>query len=108
MKRTILFAVALAVVGFGAACSANANPWVQHHPRRAEVNHRLNNQFHRIRTERREGELNGRQAAYLHTEDRGIRAQERFDASRDRGHITWGEQARLNHEENWVSRQIGY
>jgi hypothetical protein len=106
MKRTILFAVALAVAGLGMASSADAN-WRTQHPRRAEVNGRLANQSRRIHTERREGELTASQARYLHTEDRGIRAQERFDASRDRGHITRAEQARLNHEANQVSRQIG-
>jgi hypothetical protein len=108
MKRTILFAMAFAVAGLGAANAANATPWASHHPRRAEVNGRLNNQFRRIRTERRDGELTGRRAAYLHAEDRGIRAQERFDASRDGGHITRAEQAQMNHEENRTSRQINY
>jgi hypothetical protein len=107
MKRTFLFAMALAVAGLGVAGNADAAGWDRHHPRRAEVNTRLNRQAHRINVERREGELTGRQAAYLHAEDRGIRAQERFDASRDGGHITRGEQARLNHQENGVSRQIG-
>ncbi len=106
MKRTILFALALATAGLGVSTSADA-AWWRHHPRRAEVNARLARQDHRINVERREGEITGRQAAYLHAEDRGIRAQERFDASRDGGHITRGEQARLNHEENQVSRQIG-
>jgi hypothetical protein len=107
MNRTFLFAMTLAVTGLGLATSADAADWRWHHPRRVEVNHRLNHQAHRINVERREGELSARQAAYLHTEDRGIRAQERFDASREGGHITRGQQARLNHEENQVSRQIG-
>jgi len=108
MKRTFLFAMALAVAGLGVAGTANAADWRYHHPRRAEVNARLNHQAHRINVERREGELTGRQAAYLHAEDRGIRAQERFDASRHGGHITRGEQMRINHEENGVSNQIGH
>ena len=61
----------------------------------------------RIATERREGELSRGQARELRTEDRGIRAEERFDASKDRSHITRGEQRRLNRQENGVSRQIG-
>ncbi|HWX88770.1 MAG TPA: hypothetical protein VNY75_00580 [Rhizomicrobium sp.] len=107
MKRAILVAFVLAAAGIGAASSADAAGWRAHHPRRAEVNMRLNNQNHRIAVERREGELTRAQAADLHVEDRGIRAQERFDASRNGGHITRAQQARLNHEENQVSRQIG-
>jgi hypothetical protein len=106
MKRTILFAAAMAVAGLGIATNADAAGWGWHHPRRAEVNHRLNHQFHRIAMERRDGEITGRQAAYLHAEDRGIRGHERFDASRDGGHITRWDQHRLNREENGVNRQI--
>jgi hypothetical protein len=103
----MLFAMAMAVAGLGIATNADAAGWRWHHPRRAEVNHRLNHQFHRINLERRDGQITTRQAAYLHAEDRGIRAQERFDASRDDGHVTRGEQHQLNHEENGVSHQIG-
>ena len=107
MKRSIIFALSLAFAGTIAAGSANAAWWSDNHPRRAEVNTRLARQSHRIAEERHEGELTARQARYLHAEDHGIRAQERFYASRDGGHITRGEQARLNHEENMTSRQIG-
>src|SRR5215469_10536402 len=106
MKRTILIAMTLALTGAAFVSSADAN-WRTSHPRRAEVNARLNNQARRIHTERKEGELTAAQARDLHTEDRGIRAQERFDASHDGGHITRAEKVRLNHEENHVSRQIG-
>jgi len=98
--------LAIALAGAGGA-SATAT-WGRHHPRRVEVNHRLAVQDRRIHSERREGEITGRQAAALHAEDRGIRGQERFDASRDHGHLTRAEQRRLNHEENGVSRQIGH
>jgi len=106
MKHKILFALSLALAGTVVATSADA-AWATHHPRRAEVNARLAHQYHRVMMERRKGELTGRQAHFLHAEDRGIRAQERFYASRDDGHITHAEQVRLNHEENAVSHQIG-
>jgi hypothetical protein len=106
MKRTILFAVALATAGLGMATSADAG-WRAQHPRRAEVNARLNNQAHRIHVEHKEGEITAAQAHDLHAEDRGIRGQERFDASHDSGHITRTEQTQLNREENQVSGQIG-
>lgn len=106
------FELALAAVGaltlLTAATGASAQtPWQHHHPRRVEVNHRLANQNRRIHTERREGEITGRQARDLHMEDRGIRGQERMFASRHHGHLTKAEQHRLNREENGVSKQIG-
>jgi hypothetical protein len=107
MKRKILVAMTLALTSAAFVSSANAD-WRTSHPRRAEVNGRLNNQARRIHQERKEGELTGAQAADLHAEDRGIRAQERFDASQNGGHITKAEQVQLNHEENGVSRQIGH
>ena len=106
MKRAILFVASLAFAGTGMATAADAS-WRTAHPRRAEVNARLANQDRRIHEERREGEITAAQAHDLHAEDRGIRAQERYDASLHNGHITRAEQSRLNHEENQVSRQIG-
>ena len=107
MKRSILIAMTLALTGAAFVTSADAG-WRANHPRRAEVNGRLNNQARRIHQERKEGEITGAQAADLHAEDRGIRAQERFDASQNGGHITKSEQLQLNHEENGVSHQIGH
>lgn len=107
IKSLITAGFALVLTAGVASAAMAETPWQAHHPRRVEVNHRLDHQFRRIRAERREGELTRSQARYLHTEDRGIRAQERFDASRNHGHLTRGEQRRLNREENGVSRQIG-
>lgn len=101
---TVTLGLALSIAGLSTVSAAT---WGQKHPRRTEVNGRLANQDRRIHTERKEGELTAAQARDLHAEDRGIRAQERFDASHDGGHITKAEQAQLNHEENGVSRQIG-
>jgi hypothetical protein len=107
-KKTALMVVVATALGLGTAASASADTvWQRHHPRREEVNNRLNNLNHRINTERREGEISATQARYLHTEDRTIRGQERFDAHFDNGHITKAEQRALNQDENGVSRQIG-
>ena len=106
IKTTAIILGAIATLG--AAGAASANPWQAHHPRRVEVNHRLNHIDHRIAVERREGELSRGQARDLRREDAGIRAQERFDASRDRSHITRGEDRRLNREEDRLSRQVGH
>ena len=103
--KGLLITAALAVTT-GAATTASAGRWQNHHPRRAEVNGRLDNQNRRIREDRRDGEITGAQARDLHAEDHGIRGQERYDASKNGGHITKAEQHQLNQEENGVSSQI--
>ena len=105
-KIAVTSLLALSVAGLSTS-SASAMGWRANHPRRAEVNARLNHQDHRINVERREGDITAAQAHDLHAQDRGIRAQERFDASQDGGHITRGEQRSLNSQENTVSREIG-
>jgi hypothetical protein len=99
--------LALSVAVIGAATTASADPGQQDHPRRAEVNHRLNHLNHRIRHERREGELTAGEAHRLHHRVHQIRVEERRMARHHHGHITRGEQARLNHQENAVSQKVG-
>jgi hypothetical protein len=91
----------------GATQLANAETWNQAHPRRAEVNARLENQNHRINQERREGEITRGQARAIHAEDHAIRNEERLMARQNGGHITRTERRALNQQENAVSRQIG-
>jgi hypothetical protein len=76
------------------------------HPRRAEVNGRLNNQDRRINQEYRAGDISRSQANQLHHEDNQIAQEERDMVSQDSGHITRSEQTALNQQENAVSRQI--
>ena len=105
-KRALLIALFGAAGAIATAGAASANPWDLHHPRRAEVNHRLAVQDMRINRDYRDGRISLRQAHYLHAEDRMVRHQERFDARFDRGHITRADQRALNQDENGVSRQI--
>jgi hypothetical protein len=101
---TVAFA---ATILAGSAAPAFADtPWQEDHPRREEVNNRLNNQDHRINQERREGEIGRGEARQLHREDHRIRNEERRMAARDGGHITRADQHILNRQENRVSRQI--
>jgi hypothetical protein len=97
----------IAFLGISTSSFAQTGKWDENHPRRAEVNGRLNNQDRRIHEERREGEIGRGQAARLHREDHRIRNEERRMAARDNGHITRRDQARLNRQENRVSRRIG-
>lgn len=106
-RKTVLIGMIGVMMAGAAVTSASAEtPWQRHHPRRVEVNHRLANQNRRIHEERREGEITGAQAAQLHSEDRGIRNEERTMASHDGGHLTRADDRALNQQENAVSQQI--
>ena len=107
MRKSILFGVVAAVVMASSSAAMADTRWERHHPRRDQVNDRLERQNHRINHEYREGELTRGQARELHREDRAIRRQERFFAAHHNGHITRAERSVLNHEENGVSHQIG-
>jgi hypothetical protein len=107
VKITPVLAAIGVAISLGAAGAASATPWQAHHPRRVEVNHRLNNQFERIRQERKLGLISPAKAARLHAADYRIRTQERRFARHDGSHLTPAEQARLNHEQNRVSHRIG-
>jgi hypothetical protein len=106
--RKILVSALVAAFLAGSIGSAAAETqWEKDHPRRDQVNDRLENQNRRINTEVREGEITKRQAKKLHTEDHQIRQEERDMAAQNHGHITKVEQRVLNQQENQVSRQIG-
>ena len=106
--RTVLTIAAATFALSGLASNAMADTkWQKDHPRREQVNNRLNNQNKRIHQEVKEGELSKGQAAKLHREDHAIRGEERTMASTNGGHITKTEQKALNQQENQVSKQIG-
>lgn len=109
MNKSIVVLVAgLFVCSMSAfADDAGKGDWAQHHPRRAEVNKRLQNQNRRIHEEVKEGEMSKAEAAKLHKEDHQIRQEERTMASQNNGHITKAEQKALNQQENAVSKEIG-
>ncbi len=108
MARRIMVLGTVLALGFAAApLTANAETaWQKNHPRRAEVNRRLNNQRKRINQGVGNGRLTPQQAGQLHREDHQIRHEERSMASQDGGHITKQEQRTLNQQENKVSQQI--
>jgi hypothetical protein len=102
--KSIPVILALALVG--TAILAQETQWRQDHPRRAEVNKRLENQNKRIDNGVKNGTLTPGEAHKLHKEDRQIRKEEKLMASQNGGHITKQEQKTLNQQENKVSRQI--
>ena len=103
--RTLTLMLATAAIALSAS-AADAGPWAKSHPRRAEVNRRLENQNDRITAGRRDGQLTAAQARGLRANDRAFRGEERADARLDGGHITKADQRALNSQENANSRAI--
>ena len=103
---SLTFVSVIAATAVGSA-SATTGTWAQNHPRRVQVNSRLNSQDKRVHQERKEGEITKAQAANLHHQDHQIRKEERIMASQNGSHITKQEQRTLNQQENAVSRRIG-
>jgi hypothetical protein len=85
---------------------AAAKTWSQSHPRRDEVNDRLENQNQRIDQALKQGKISVGQAEALQDKDAFIRKEERFDARQNGSHITSAEQKALNQQENAVSGKI--
>jgi CRISPR/Cas system-associated endoribonuclease Cas2 len=96
----------IAVAGAAGRAGAEDPNWNKDHPRRSQVNHRLQNQDRRIQQDVNKGELTPGQAANLHHEDQQIRQEERNMAAQNGGHITKGEKKVLNQQENAVNKQI--
>ncbi len=107
--RTILMAsiVGMTLGALVTPALADETQWQKDHPRRTQVNGRLNNQNKRINNEEKSGQISKGQARQLHGEDHAIRQEERTMASTNGGHITKAEQKSLNQQENQVSQQIG-
>ena len=107
IAKITTLALSVAFIGISAANAIAETRWERNHPRRDQVNDRLENQNRRINQERREGEITRGQAQQLHQEDRAIRNEERTMSKFNNGHITPAEQKALNQQENAVSKQIG-
>ena len=107
ITKVAVLAVSIAFVGAQAVSAMAETTWERNHPRRDQVNDRIERQERRIAQERREGEITARQAQHLRNEDRQILREERIAASHDGGHITIAEQRALNQQIDRVSRQIG-
>ncbi len=99
MKKTILTTLIF-------LCSVGVSMAGEHHPRRAQVNHRLEKQNDRIDHKVADGQMSKKEAHKLRKNDHKIRHEERDMASQNNGHITKQEQKTLNQQENQNSRKI--
>ncbi len=76
------------------------------HPRVNEVNQRLSNQQSRTQNGVADGQIGAKQAAHDEKQDANIAQRESADQAKHGGHLTTGEQKRLNKSENHDSRRI--
>ena len=97
------FIVALGLISASGFAQSNFDAT---HPRRAEVNSRLNNQNARVDNKVADGKMSPAEGAKIHAQDHAIRKEERRDAAANGGHLTKAEQVHINHQENHVSREI--
>ena len=104
-SRLAVIVVSLGVVAASIQIAA-AKTWQQTHPRRDEVNDRLEVQNWRINQALKQGKISVGRADALHDKDEFIRKEERFDAHQDGSHITPAEQKALNQQESSVSGKI--
>lgn len=79
---------------------------VPDHPRVNEVDQRLENQQSRIDQGLANGTMSGKQAARDESHDANIARRESIDEAKHGGHLTKGEQNRLNHSLNKNSGRI--
>lgn len=99
----------LGLVAFSALVSGTVmaqDTSVPGHPRVNEVNQRLSNQQNRIQNGEANGTINGKQAARDEKQDANIAQRESADEAKHNGHLTKGEDKRLNKSENRDSRRI--
>jgi len=105
--KAVVLTALVAVFASAAGSAMAETTWQKNHPRRTEVNDRLQNQNKRIHNQVKDGDLNKAQAKTLHKDDHAIRQEERDMAKQNGGHITKSEKTVLNQQENGVSKQIG-
>lgn len=104
IKSKSLILIGLCSTALGA--SVGMAQTVPDHPRVNEVNQRLDNQQARINQGVANGTMTGKQAARDEAHDANIAKRESVDEAKHNGHLTKGEQNRLNRSENKNSRRI--
>lgn len=105
-RKTLIFAAAAAMFAGVVGTASAETTWQKHHPRRAQVNHRLANQHRRIHNDVKNGTMTHGQAAAARKDDREVRQEQRDMARQNGGHITKSEQRVLNQQENGISHEI--
>jgi hypothetical protein len=103
---TTKYLSAAAICCFSLGASLASAQTVPDHPRVNEVNQRLDNQQARINQGLAGGTMTNKEAARDEKHDANIAKRESVDEAKHNGHLTKGEQNRLNRSENRNSRRI--
>lgn len=92
----------------GTAPTSHGGPGVYDpgHPRVNEVDGRAERANDAIKNGEQNGTLTPHQAGHLARDERAITQQEQRDMAKNGGHLTQGEQKRLNRAQNVVNHQI--
>ena len=110
MNKIVFGVVGVLALSAPAFAKGKGNPtgekMEKNHPRREQVNERVDNQRERINEGEKSGKLTPEQAAQLKANDRAIKEQEHAEVKANGGHLTKGEQKQLNQEENANSKMI--
>jgi hypothetical protein len=104
IKSKSLILTSLCCTALGSSLSLAQT--VPDHPRVNEVNQRLDNQQARVNQGLANGTMTGKQAARDDAHDANIAKRESVDEAKHNGHLSKGEQRRLNRSENKNSRRI--
>ena len=104
LKSASLIAASAVCVFLGSSAAIAQD--VPGHPRVNEVNQRLGNQQARINQGLASGTMSGKQAAHDEAHDANIARRESVDEAKNGGHLTLGEQSRLNQSLNNNSTRI--
>jgi hypothetical protein len=105
-RSSLIGLAAVAAIASGAAMAQDTTQDVAGHPRVNEVNQRLDNQQNRIQAGVADGQINAKQEARDEKQDSNIAQRESADEAKHDGHLTKGEDRRLNHSENHDSHRI--
>jgi len=76
------------------------------HPRVNEVNQREENQQKRIANGVENGKLTPQQTSNLEKREASVENREQKDMAKNNGHLTKGEQRRINRQQNRISKSI--
>jgi hypothetical protein len=89
-----------------ASATSFASTWQEQHPRRAQVNHRIEHQKNVIKKEVASGEMSKSEAKTLLKKEHAIRVEQKAMAAQHNGHITKQEQLILNKQLNATRKEI--
>jgi hypothetical protein len=108
MKKTLFASLTLAVaLASGLAVAEPATTVVvPDHARVNEIDQRLENQQERINEGVAKGQINAKQAAHDEAVDTRVANQLSADQTKHNGHITKGEERRMNRELNHNGKRI--